>query len=62
MHRCFSIAKEQNAIDEWQGYLRKIASMMSEPEFIGIVEHPGISFELKSGLAKEKLGKINPRL
>jgi F-type H+-transporting ATPase subunit delta len=56
----FSMAKEQNEIDKWQVNLKKIASVMTEPEFIGIVENPGLSFELKTELVREKLGKISP--
>jgi F-type H+-transporting ATPase subunit delta len=56
----FSIAKEQNDIDKWQADLRKMAFLMSEPEFIAIVENPGLPIKLKNEYAKEKIGKINP--
>ena len=56
----FSIAKEQNEIDKWQTHLKKIASVMSEVEFINIMENPGLPLKLKMEFAKEKLGKISP--
>jgi F-type H+-transporting ATPase subunit delta len=56
----FNIAQESNEIDKWQAYLKKIAELMSEPEYIAIAENPALPFDLKAKYTEEKLGKISP--
>jgi F-type H+-transporting ATPase subunit delta len=56
----FDIAQESNEIDTWQTHLKKIAELMSEPEYIAIAENPALPFDLKAEYTKEKLGKISP--
>jgi F-type H+-transporting ATPase subunit delta len=55
----FNIAQESNEIDKWQAHLKKIAELMSEPEFIAIAENPALPFDLKAKYTEEKLGKIS---
>lgn len=56
----FEIALESNKLKDWQSDLRKIERMMQDTEFVSSIENPKLPFELKSKLAREILGKINP--
>lgn len=56
----FEIALESNKLKEWQSDLDKIAQLMQNAEFTSLIENPKLSFEMKSKLAREILGKMNP--
>jgi F-type H+-transporting ATPase subunit delta len=56
----FDIAQESNEIDTWQAHLKRIAELMSEPEYIAIAENPALPFDLKAEYTKEKIGKSSP--
>jgi F-type H+-transporting ATPase subunit delta len=56
----FQIAAETKQLDEWQAYLNTIAALMSNADFKAIIENPKVTFEVKSKLVKEALGKIDP--
>jgi F-type H+-transporting ATPase subunit delta len=56
----FQIAEETKQLNEWQGYLKSVASVMTNPDFKSVIENPKITFNVKSKLIKEAIGKIDP--
>lgn len=56
----FEIALESNQLKEWQSNLTKIAKMVEDEEFVGLVENPKISFDMKTKMVQEKLGETKP--
>ena len=56
----FEIALESDELKEWQSILTKIAKLVEDDEFVGLAENPKVSFDLKTKLVQEKLGKTNP--
>jgi F-type H+-transporting ATPase subunit delta len=56
----FEIALENDKLKEWQSNLTKVARLVGDNEFIGLVENPKVHFDLKTKLVQEKLGKTNP--
>ena len=55
----FQIARDRNNLDEWQLDLKKIADLIQNPEFVSVIENPKVTFELKTKLVRDMLGKIN---
>jgi len=55
----FEIAKESKELDKWQPDLNRIAGLTQDSEVMTLLENPKVPFELKAGLAQEKLGKVS---
>ena len=56
----FQIARDRNQLEEWQGYLAKIAGLLQNEQFIAVLENPKLYFEQKTRLFDVLLGKIDP--
>jgi len=56
----FEVALEKGNLDEWQSDLRRVSALIRDAEVSELIENPKLSFELKTDLAKGKLGGINP--
>lgn len=56
----FQIAGENKQLDEWQAHLKNVAAIMSNADFKAVIENPKVTFEAKSKLIKETLGKTDP--
>jgi F-type H+-transporting ATPase subunit delta len=55
----FEIARDSEEFEKWQPDLKKIAELAQDSEDMALLENPKVPFELKTKLAKEKLGKVN---
>lgn len=56
----FQIARDKNNFGEWQLDLKKIADLIKSPEFVSLIENPKVSFEIKTKIVHDVLGKVNP--
>lgn len=54
----FEIARENNEIDKWHGYLQKIADLVNKAEFYDLLENPRISNKEKINVAIKLLGDV----
>ena len=55
----FQIAEANKNLDEWQKELLKLAKLMKDHEIVDLIDHPKVSFNLKSELIKQKLNTTN---
>jgi F-type H+-transporting ATPase subunit delta len=55
----FQIAEANKNVDEWQKELHKLAELMRDREIVDLIDHPKVSFNLKSELIKQRLKTSN---
>ncbi len=55
----FEIAREKGRLDEWQADIEKVASLEQDAVIAAYFENPGVPFEDKTRLLKEKLGDVD---
>ena len=51
---------ERDELESWQASLRRIADIAADARLVGLLENPGLPFEVKRHLLEERLEKINP--
>ncbi|MGA2158832.1 MAG: ATP synthase F1 subunit delta [Dehalococcoidia bacterium] len=55
----FQIAEANKNLDEWHKELHKLAELMKDREIVDLIDHPKVSFNLKSELIKQRLKTSN---